>query len=351
MRAQRSAVCEDEMADLKFTLPASETVTLAGQTIDKLIRAGDGDATLLYLYILKTRGLGTTAQAAAAMGKSFGWIASAMAVLSRLGLVEIEGGGAGADAGPPVLQMDGSLDRLPDGSPDGPPDEPPRYTIEELKRELQSGSNFASVVEETQRSLGRQLSPDELMRLFGIYDALRLPPEVILQLITHCISESRRSGGGRAPSLRYIEKAAYKWEREGINTFERAEEYIKALEARRSQYGIIMKTLQIKDREFSATEKRYVDGWIDMGFDIEAIAIAYDKTLVKTGKMAWGYMDTIMKSWHGKGIHTSREVMEKDKWTAGNGHDIAKGKARKFNAPNQEDIERMQRLLDKIKED
>jgi DnaD/phage-associated family protein len=313
-------------------------VILAGQTIDKLIRAGDGDATLLYLYILKTRGLGTTAQAAAAMGKSSGWIASAMAVLSRLGLVEIEGGGAGANAGPHVPQMD------------EPPDEPPRYTIEELKRELQSGSSFASVVEETQRSLGRQLSPDELMRLFGIFDALRLPPEVILQLITHCISESRRSGGGRAPSLRYIEKAAYTWEREGINTLERAEEYIKGLEARRSQYGNMKRTLQIKDREFSATEKQYVDGWIDMGFGPEVVAAAYDKTLVKTGKMAWGYMDTILKSWHGKGIHSLKDVQEKDRWPS-KGGDETKGGAGGFDAPNQEDIVRMQRLLDKIKKD
>ena len=344
------------MADMKFTLPASETVTLAGQTIDKLIQAGDGDAALLYLYILKTRGLSTSAQAAVAMGKHQGLIASAMAVLASLGLVEIE---KGADNQPAVPQT-GEPTSIPKaaspqaGYPTEPPEpleEPRKYTIEELKTELQSpDSDFVSVVEETQNSLGRQLTPDELMRLLGIYDALRLPPEVILQLITHCISESRLSGG-RAPSLRYIEKAAYTWEREGINSLERAEEYIKALEARRSLYGRIKITLQIKDREFSPTEKRYVDGWIDMGFEPESIAIAYDKTLVKTGKMAWSYMDTILKSWHGKGIHTLREVQEKDRWPARNSPGAAYGKDATFNAPNQSDLERMQRLLEKIKEE
>lgn len=344
------------MAEIKFTLPASETVMLEGQTIDRLIQAGNGDAALLYLYILKTRGLGTSAQAAVAMGKPQEWVACAMSVLADLGLVEIE---RNADNRPPA-QQEGELTHTASIGPQAgypamttaePPPEPPKYTIDELKAELQSGSDFASVVEETQRSLGKQLTPDELMRLFGIYDALRLPPEVILQLITHCISESRHSGGGRAPSLRYIEKAAYTWEREGINTLERAEEYIKALEARRSNYGMIRKTLQIKDREFSATEKRYVDGWIDMGFDPETIAIAYDKTLVKTGKMAWSYMDTILKSWHGKGIHTSREVLEKDRWPAKNSPGAAYGRETTFSAPNRDDLERMQRLLEKIKEE
>jgi DNA replication protein DnaD len=233
-----------------------------------------------------------------------------------------------------------------------PEEEPRRYTTDEMKHELKEGSDFALIVEETQRSLGRILSPDDLLRLYGIYDALRLPPEVILQLITHCIRESRLSGGGRAPSMRYIEKVAYTWEHEGVFTLDKAEEYIKKLEERRSLRGEIKRALQIKDREFSATEKRYVDSWIDMGIEPGAIGIAYDKTLVKTGKMVWGYMDTIMKSWHGKGIHTALEALEKDKWP---GRDSAyekdKADGKKFGSPNQEELERMQRLLDKIKDE
>ena len=77
-------------SEVKFVLPGSETVTISGQTIDKLIRAGDGDAALLYLYILKTHGQKTSSEAAIALDKSKGWVASAMAVLSRLGLVRLD---------------------------------------------------------------------------------------------------------------------------------------------------------------------------------------------------------------------------------------------------------------------
>ena len=331
------------MSDIKITLPGSETVTLTGQTIDKLIRAGDGDAALLYLYILKTQGQSTSSQAANALGKSRGWIATAMAILSRLRLVNLDNDD---DTG---VYSEGNTSSV---KPKAAIEEPRQYTEDEVKNELMAGSDFSVVVDETQRRLGKILSPDELLRLFGIYENLRLPPEVILQLITHCINESRVTGDGRAPSIRYIEKAAYTWEREGVDTLDKAEEYLKALEARKSARGKIKRALEIKDREFSATEKRYVDGWIQMGFEPEAIAIAYDRTVLKTGKLSWAYIDSIIKNWHSKGLYTAQQVLDNDSArgksaaTAG-----SKQNGKKHGEPNREEVERMTRILERIKED
>ena len=270
------------MSDIKFSLPGPDVITLSGQTVKKLLRSGDGDAALLYLYILQTGGKSTWEETMAALGKGLGWINSAMATLSRLGLIH----------------LDINIDDVGNSSGDGilgteldEPNESKRASIDDIKRELEAGADFSVVVEETQKSLGKILSPDDLMRLFGIYEDLNMPPEVILQLITYCINESKRKSGGRAPNMRYIEKAAYTWAREGILTFERAEEYIKALEVRRSKQGEIKSALQIRDRELSATERKYVDKWIVMGFGADAATIAYDRTLVKTGKLAWNYMD------------------------------------------------------------
>ena len=328
------------MSDMKFILPGPETVTLAGQTVDKLIRAGNGDAALLYLYILKTHGKGTSAEAAAALGKNPGGIATAMALLSRLGLVKLDDGTAQSEQ-----------EAITEAPPKPPIDDPRQYTIDEIKGELEPGSEFHMLIQETQSSLGKILSPDELLRLYGIYDSLRMPPEVVLQLITHCIAESRGRGSGRMPSMRSIEKTAYLWEREGILSLDRAEEYLKVLEFRKSARGEIKKILQIRDREFSESEKQFVDGWISMGFESEAIAIAYDRTLVKTGRLAWSYMDTIIKSWHGKNLHTPKEISEKDKMTVRNGTQNTSGvQGQKFGAPDHEELERMQRLLNKIKE-
>ena len=345
------------MTDVKLTLPGQETVTLTGQTVDKLIRAGDGDAALLYLYVLKTRGQTSSNEAAAALGKSPGGIATAMALLSRLGLLQLDdeeaaGPPAGQTAAPTVRQ-----DTAPTAAPTAAPhdefqQEQRRHSVKEIKRELEAGSVFYSIVEEAQRSLGKILSPDELLRLFGIYDSLQMAPEVILQLITHCISESRGRNGGRMPTMRFIEKVAYTGEREGVFTLDKAEEYLKKLDAQRSAQGEIKRTLQIRDLEFSETQQRFVDGWIAMGFDADAVGIAYDRTMMKTGKLAWEYMDKILKNWHGKNLHTRKEIMEKDGKADHKGAGYGAGYAnQKVISPNHEDVERMERLLKKIKEE
>ena len=332
------------MSDIKISLPGSETVTLTGQTIDKLIRAGDGDAVLLYLYILKTNGQKTSSEAAIALDKSKGWVASAMAVLSRLGLVQLDHHNVDVDAGTQAA------DNVEASTP--PPKEPRQYTEREVQQEILSGSDFTVVIDETQRRLGKILTQDDMLRLYGIYDTLRLPPEVILQLITHCINESRITGDGRAPNVKYIERAAFTWEREGIFTLERAEEYLKALEERKSIQGEMKRALRIRDREFSATEKRYVDNWIHMGVEPEAIEIAYDKTVTKTGNLAWPYIDTIVKNWHSKGLHTAQEVKEKDASKRQSNTGGYKGDStQKHGEPNSDDIERAKRLLNKIKDE
>ena len=329
-----SASREVNMTEVKFKLPGADTITISGQTVDKLLRTGDGDAALLYLYILKTQGQSTTDETKAALGKDSGWIASAMAVLSRIKLIQLDD-----ESG---QTSDISLDKYPEN----PEETTRRLSTTDMKRELEAGSEFSIVAQETQRSFGRPLSPDELMRLFGIYDSLNMPPEVILHLITYCISESKRTGGGRSSSLmRYVEKAAYTWAREGIMSLEKAEDYLKNLEAQRSTRGEIKAAMQIKDREFSATERRYVDGWVAMGFCADAIEIAYDRTIVKTGQLTWNYMDTIIKSWHKKNLHTAKEIQEKDIKQ----RHAKNPKHETFDAPDQNEIKRMQNLLEKTK--
>ena len=337
---------------MKFSITGgSETFTLTGHEIDKLIRAGDGDAALLYLYILKTNGQSTSIAAAEALKKSAGWVADAMAKLSRIKMIELA---------TDLENVDESSAR-PDNIP--PLDEPREYTQEEVVTAINSDSGFTIVIDATARRLGKQLSNDDSLRLYNIYDNLRLPPEVILQLITHCINECRISGGGRMPNVRYIEKAAYTWEREGIFTIERAEEYLKALAEKRGARGKIKQLLQIRERELSDIEKRYVDDWIDMGFELDAIALAYNKTTEKAGWPAWSYMNTILKRWNEKGLHTEQQVQDKEGRGQGggrSGHDARSVRSvntphttnnrsgQKHGEPNREQMERMNRMLKKI---
>ena len=316
------------MPDTRFYLPGAETVTLTGSVVDKLVRRGDGDAALLYIYILRLRAVPDPEAAAVALGRTPEEITASMRVLRSIGLIM---GGEGEPA--PVQR-----------------DELPQYRAEDVRREMQNGTAFASLVDAVQKCLGKLLTSDDLMKLFGIYDSLGLPPEVILHLVNYCIAESRRrAGDGHMPTLRYIEKAAYEWERQGIFSLEAAEEYIKTMERRRSAAYEVRRAMGIADREPSPSERRYVNGWLAMGFTPAAIAVAYDRTVAQTGKLAWKYMDSIMNNWHVKGLHTPEEIEAKD--TPGGKRRAARTQTGERPMPSAADVERMKRFLAKLKEE
>ncbi len=50
-----------------------------------------------------------------------------------------------------------------------------------------------------------------------------------------------------------------------------------------------------------------------MGFDEEALNLAYQKTCLNTGGLKWPYMNKILLSWHQQNLHTGQEVQEKDR--------------------------------------
>ena len=170
-----------------------------------------------------------------------------------------------------------------------------------------------AVVAETQRVLGHTLSGPDMKLLFGMYDYLALPPEVILELLNFCVDRSREKyGTGRLPSMRSIEKEAFVWVNREILTLEQAEEYIEACKARSQDVAKAAAVLGIRGRELSPTEQKYIGEWLDLGFGREELSAAYDRTVTNTGSLKWPYMNRIILSWHEKGLHTIAEISEKD---------------------------------------
>jgi DnaD/phage-associated family protein len=146
-----------------------------------------------------------------------------------------------------------------------------------------------------------------------MYDWRGLPPGVLSLLITHCVQEAReRYGPGRPPTLKQIDREAAAWEREGVDTEARAEAHLAELAERRALRGEVLSLLQIRGRAPSTTEERYIKDWLQSGFSVELIALAYDKTVVRTGALSWKYMDTILKSWNEKRLTTPEEVEQGD---------------------------------------
>ena len=69
---------------------------------------------------------------------------------------------------------------------------------------------------------------------------------------------------------------------------------------------------KILGRNLTPGEEKYAQSWLDMGFDEEAIAMAYERTCINTGGLKWPYMNSILKRWHDAGLHTADQVRAGD---------------------------------------
>lgn len=295
-------------------IPAADAVYMSAEAADKLLAAGNGDAALLYIFILKNHGA-CPPEEAARLPLS-GSVEDASAALRRLGLI-----------------TDGAR-RVRDR------EQPPRFNAEEIYASAKSGSGFAELVPEVESVLGKSLSPAELQAFFLAFDYLGLPSEVILLLTSYCIAEAeRRQGRGRLPSARTIEATAFRWANDEIFTLEAAEERIRHAEALRTGVDRLASALGLSGRKLGKSEENYLAAWSEMGFEPETVLEAYDRTVVKTGGMKWHYMNSILKSWHEKGIRTPEDIERLDgRRSADRAADSGGG----------DEIENMKRLLDKL---
>ena len=193
------------------------------------------------------------------------------------------------------------------------PGERPDYTERDVLSTMEQDSSFRGLYGEVQRLLGRNLNTEELKILLGFVRYLNLPADVISVLVCYCKDRARRRGSNRNPSLRTIEKEAYAWAEAGIDTMEEASAFIQAQNVRASRLGQLMKVLQIRGRSLTAAEEKYAQSWLDMGFDSEAVAMAYERTCLNTGGLNWAYMNKILQRWHQAGLHTAAAIRTGDR--------------------------------------
>ena len=252
--------------------------------IQKLLCAANPDAALLYLYIQS----GNAPQdAPGSLNLSQSRLSCAAATLRQLGLWQ---------------EQKRSL----------PVGERPQYGEADVLQAMDTDGDFRALYGEVQRLLGRNLNTEELKVLLGFVRYLGLPADVISVLVCFCKERARQKGSLRNPSLRTIEKEAYAWAEQGIDTMEEAVAYIQNQNQRRSRLGRLMQTLQIRGRTLTPGEERYAQQWLDWGFEQDAIALAYERTCLNTGGLSWAYMNKILARWQEAGLLTAEQVKTKD---------------------------------------
>ncbi len=274
----------------------------------KLLGACSGDAALLYLYIHS----GNDPQfAAEQLHMTQTRFSCAAATLRQLGLWPEEKASR-------VL-----------------PGERPQYSEKDVLEAMNGESDFRLLRGEVQRLLGRNLNTEDLKILLSFTHYLGLPNEVVSVLVSFCKDRARFRGNLRSPSLRSIEKEAYFWAEQGIDTLETAAVYIQTQNSRRTELYALMDTLQIRGRSLTAAEEKLAQAWLEMGFPQEVIAMAYERTCLNTGGLNWNYLNKILTRWHEAGLKTPEEIRTGDRKPS------AKPAKRQLDADEQAAIARM----------
>ena len=263
-----------------------EKITIEQMDLRKLLSAGNGDAALLYLYI-SCGNDPLTAENALRMNT--GRFSTAAATRRHLGLWP-------EDRRSPIM-----------------PGERPNYSERDVLRAMDENNSFRMLYGEIQRLLGRNLNTEDLKILLGIVNYLGLPGEVISVLVSYCKDRARQRGSSRNPSLRTIEKEAYAWAEQGIDTLEEAAAYIQAQNVKHSRLSRLMELLQIRGRNLTAAEERYAQSWLDMDLDEEAIKMAYERTCLNTGGLNWAYMNKILTRWRDAGYRSAAQIRSGDR--------------------------------------
>ena len=223
------------------------------------------------------------------------------------------------------------------------PGERPIYSERDVENAYNSNWEFQALCGEVQRLLGRPIHTEDYKILLGFIHYLGLPLDVISVLVSYCKDRARQRGNLRGPSLRTIEKEAYAWADRGIDTMEEAAAYITSQTVRNTQLAHLMQKLQIRGRALTPPEERYSTAWLDMGFDDEAIAMAYERTCLNTGGLSWAYMNKILQRWHEAGLKTGDAIRNRDrKPNAAPGTQAQTG-PRQLDADEQAAIARMMR--------
>ena len=259
-------------------------VSIPAEDVHKLLGAASGDGILLYLYLKSGNEL---SDAAASLRMNEARFSCAAATLRQLGLWQT----------PERAFV---------------PGERPSYTEQDVLQTMEKDPSFRRLYMEVQRRLGRTLATEELKILLSFVNYLGLPEDVVCVLVSYCQDRARQKGSLRNPAIRTIEKEAYAWAEQGIDTLEAAAAFIHRQNVYSSRLAGLARLLQIHGRSLTPAEEKYARQWLGFGFDDEMIRMAYERTCLNTGGLNWAYMNKILLRWKDAGYTKADDVRNGD---------------------------------------
>ena len=266
------------MSLASLLMPEGEFRVLRCDVADRLIDCADGDAALLYIYILRQGNRFEPREAMRALGFSQERFDRASFTLTNLAITQ-------SPAAAEVQERPA-----------------PRYTAAELRAAREEDHRFQAICDAAESVTGKPLSDTLVRTLFTVYDHLGLPAEVIIELISY-VKRDKGSIRGRD-----IEREACVWADKGILTTAEVQRYLAEAEAERPLRDALLAALGVVGRQPTAAERSLIALCLEKGFAPDAVGLAVARMKRNIGDFSASYLRKMLKAWDEKGVHTVSEI-------------------------------------------
>ncbi|WP_051226469.1 DnaD domain protein [Butyrivibrio sp. MC2013] len=151
----------------------------------------------------------------------------------------------------------------------------------------------------------RLLSKDDADKLYYIKDELGFSAELEDYLLQYCAEHDKSS----KKSFKFVEKVALEWHSNNITTVAEAVSYVMHYDS--SVYAV-MRQLGMNSTPAPA-EAAFISKWTgEMGFSMDIIGEACERTVLSTQKNRLQYADRILRSWYDSKVTSLEDVKKLD---------------------------------------
>jgi len=179
-----------------------------------------------------------------------------------------------------------------------------RYSPTTVADRMDADPAIAYLYKKTEQAFAKPLSADDAAAVLSLTDWIGLKPDVAALLIDHVAAQGVRS-------MKKLLSTAAQWEELGLDSFEKADEYVTEQNRKRSVEAKTASLLGITGRRITPEESEYFNKWNDeYGFKSDMILEAYNRTVRGTGKFAIKYMERILSGWHESGYKKPEDIAD-----------------------------------------
>ena len=171
----------------------------------------------------------------------------------------------------------------------------------EILKISESHPEIEIMVTQLQKIYGQAINEKGTNTFINLYLENSVPVEVILVLTMYLAPTSK----GPAYTARVILNL---FEKKGITSAEKAEEYIRLMDARDKAYSEVCAVFSLDKDKLTSSEKTIINSWYEsLNMSVDMIKSAYESAAVNANIR---YCNGILKSWAQKGYRTPDDIQQ-----------------------------------------